>query len=72
MANPSPLTVGQVAELFGAPQWRVRRVVDTLSPEVARAGRYRLIPREALAEIAARLQRKNVKRQSGDNQKTGP
>jgi len=49
------LTVGEVARIFDAPAWKVRRVVDGLDPKVARAGNYRLIPRALLAELADKL-----------------
>ena len=55
MSQPSDLTVGQVADFFGAPDWRVRRIVDSLGIEIARAGHYRLIPRTLLPAIAAKL-----------------
>ena len=41
----SHLTVGEVARIFDAPPWKIRRVVDGLDPKMARAGNYRLIPR---------------------------
>jgi hypothetical protein len=49
------LTVGQLANLLGAPQWRIRRVVDSLECEVPRAGLYRLVPRNLIPAIAERL-----------------
>jgi hypothetical protein len=56
--RPSNLTVGDVAETFGVAPWRVRRVVDSLHLPVERAGRYRLIQRSALGEIAVELRRR--------------
>ena len=58
MPSPSHLTTGQVAEIFGAPEWRVRRIVDSLPPdvEIQRAGLYRLIPRSALPAIGIALE----------------
>ena len=53
---PSHLTVGQVAEIFQAPEWKIRRIVDSLEIEIPRAGGYRLIARSMLALIGARLQ----------------
>ena len=53
MPDPSHLTVGQVAEFFAAPEWRVRRIVDSLNVKVPRAGLYRLIPRDLLPMIGA-------------------
>lgn len=49
------LTVGEVAKIFDAPAWKVRRVVDELAPNAARAGNYRLIPRDLLGAIAEKL-----------------
>jgi hypothetical protein len=53
----SHLTVGEVARIFQAPEWRVRKIVDSLGPEIPRAGLYRLVPRSMLAAIGAKLQR---------------
>lgn len=54
----SHLTVGQVAQLYQIDEWRIRRVVDSLPVSIPRAGRYRLVPREYLAEIAVELDRR--------------
>jgi hypothetical protein len=51
------LTTGQIAEILGVPGWRVRRAVDSLNPDIPRAGLYRLIPREMLGAIQAELRR---------------
>jgi len=53
---PSHLTVGQVAEIFQAPEWKIRRIVDSLGVQIPRAGGYRLIARSLLAAIGAKLQ----------------
>jgi hypothetical protein len=45
-----------VAEIFQAPEWKVRRIVDSLGVEIPRAGGYRLIARSMLAAIGAKLQ----------------
>ena len=55
MISPSHLTVGQVATFYGVPAWRIRRIVDSLDIDVPRAGLYRLIPREMLKAIGAKL-----------------
>jgi len=52
------LTVGEIAVIFAAPAWKIRQVVDSLGTEIQRAGLYRMIPREALPEIAAKIQGK--------------
>jgi len=51
----SHLTVGEVSKIFDVPAWKIRRVVDGLDPKVARAGNYRLIPRDLLGAVADRL-----------------
>lgn len=55
--NQSHFTVGQVSELYDAPGWRIRRIVDALGVTIPRAGQYRLIPREHLPQIGAELRR---------------
>ena len=50
------LTVGEVATLYGLPSWKIQRAVDSLSPEVPRAGQYRLVPRAMLGQLAVELQ----------------
>ena len=49
-------TIGQIAEHYHEPEWRIRRIVDSLGAEIPRAGLYRLVPRSMLAEIGAKLQ----------------
>ena len=56
----SHLTVGQVAEIYQAPEWKVRRVVDSLDADLPRVGRYRLVPRAMLAAIGAKLQKPHL------------
>ena len=51
-------TVGEIAKLFGVPQWIVRRIVDGLGVEIPRAGQYRLISPSTLPQIAAELERR--------------
>jgi len=51
------LTVGQLAERFQQPDWRIRRVVDGLDADVPRAGQYRLVPHSMLPDLEAELQR---------------
>lgn len=55
MTEQSFFTIGQLAERYREPQWRVRRAVDSLKTAVPRAGQYRLVPAEALPELAAEL-----------------
>lgn len=49
------LTVGQLADLFGLPTWKIRRAVDSLDGEIPRVGLYRLVPRVRLGELALAL-----------------
>ncbi len=56
MSPNSHLTIGQVAKIFGVGEWRIRRIVDSLCPEVQRIGLYRLVPRSMLPEIGTKLQ----------------
>jgi hypothetical protein len=51
----SNLTIGQIAEIFGIPSWKIRRVVDSLGVDIPRVGLYRLVPRELLGSIAVKL-----------------
>ena len=51
----SHLTIGDIAKTFGVTEWRARRAVDSLSQEIPRAGRYRLVPRSLLGEVAVEL-----------------
>jgi hypothetical protein len=55
MTLASHLTTGQVAEFFRVPEWRIRRIVDSLDCDIPRAGLYRMIPRDVLPAIAAKL-----------------
>ena len=47
------LTVGELARLLEQPEWLIRRVVDRVIPDASRAGRYRMIPRNRVVDIAA-------------------
>ncbi len=57
MINRTHLTIGQIAEIYGAPAWKIRRVVDSISADIPRIGLYRCVPRDLLGAIAAELQR---------------
>ncbi len=59
------LTIRQVAELYGVPDWRIRRLVDALDEEIPRAGLYRLVPRGVLAKIAVELDRRGLLSERG-------
>lgn len=50
VANDS-LTTREVGEFFGQPEWRIRRIVDSLA-NIPRFGGKRVIPRNRLPEIA--------------------
>jgi hypothetical protein len=56
MCQSSNLTVGQVAEIYAVPEWKIRRIVDSMGTEIQRAGLYRLIPRSMLPAIGMKLQ----------------
>jgi excisionase family DNA binding protein len=53
---PEILTTREAGEVLGAPEWTIRRIVDELSPPVARFGWKRAIPRERLPEIKQALE----------------
>ena len=59
MSETSPLTIGDVADFFDEPDWKIRRIVDALPDEIQRIGRYRLIPRDLLPKIGVILERKS-------------
>jgi hypothetical protein len=58
VAESNHLTVGEIAVLYGLPQGKIRRAVDSLDVEIPRAGLYRLVPRTALGKLALELQRR--------------
>jgi hypothetical protein len=60
MTLASHLTTGQVADFYRVPEWRIRRIVDSLDRDIPRVGLYRMIPRDALPAIAAKLQERPV------------
>jgi len=64
MPDTSPLTIGDVAEFYGEPDWKIRRIVDSLPDEIQRIGRYRLIPRDLLPKIGVILQERNASREA--------
>jgi len=49
------LTTGELSRLLQQPEWLVRRVVDEVIPDALRAGRYRMIPRDRVVDIAAAI-----------------
>jgi hypothetical protein len=53
-------TVGQLAKRFGQPEWKIRRVVDSLDGNVPRIGPYRAIPAKMLPAIRERLAEQTV------------
>ena len=59
MCQSTHLTIGDIAEFYGEPDWKIRRIVDALPDEIQRIGRYRLIPRDLLPKIGAILQERN-------------
>jgi hypothetical protein len=59
MSMSDSLTTRQVGEIFGEPEWRIRRIVDRIG-SFQRFGGKRAIPRERLAEIAAQLSKRKT------------
>lgn len=57
MSLKTHLTIGQVAEFYDVPAWKIRRVVDSLDGDIPRIGRYRLVPRTMLGMLAVELER---------------
>ena len=55
MTPSTHLTVGEVSTIFGAPAWRIRRVVDRLDANLPRIGQYRVTPRDMLPRIGTDL-----------------
>ena len=55
MAQPKFLTIGQLADELQQPEWKVRRIVDSLGQDIPRAGLYRLVPRSLIPTVAASL-----------------
>ena len=64
MIEIGPLTVGEIAEFYGEPDWKIRRIVDALPDEIQRVGRYRSIPRSLLPKIGAILQERYASREA--------
>ena len=56
MCQATHLTIGDIAEFYGEPDWKIRRIVDALPNEIQRIGRYRMISRDLLPKIGAILQ----------------
>ena len=54
------LTTREVGDIYAAPEWRIRRIVDRLEPPVARFGLKRMIPADRLGEIAERLRERQA------------
>jgi hypothetical protein len=57
MTSPH-LTIGEIAEMFNLPSWKIRRAVDSLNADLPRAGNYRLVPRTMLGQLTVELQRR--------------
>jgi hypothetical protein len=66
----SHLTIGEIAQLFDLPTWKVRRAVDALGVEIQRAGLYRIVPRDLLGKIAAEIERRGWETKSAGNAAT--
>ena len=57
MSLQTHFTIGELEIIYSEPAWKVRRVVDALDVEIPRAGLYRLVPRELIGVIGAKLER---------------
>jgi hypothetical protein len=57
-------TIGQLAEQLQEPEWRVRRVVDSLAPGLPRAGLYRVIPADLAERVAQRVQQRREQQEA--------
>lgn len=55
--QPDAMLIGEAAEVLNRPDHQVRRTVDKLWPDAKRSGRFRLIPRSRLCELAAAIER---------------
>lgn len=55
MLEKTHYTAPEIARLYGVAIWQARRAVDGLGETIPRAGLYRLVPREMLARVKARL-----------------
>jgi hypothetical protein len=64
MQNLSHLTIGDIADFYGEPDWKIRRIVDALPDDIPRAGRYRLIPRGLIPKIGVILERRKSNREA--------
>ncbi len=58
MAQSQFLTTGQIGRMVGHPEWKVRRIVDSLSPRVPMFGNKRLVSADRLGEITVELAKK--------------
>jgi hypothetical protein len=58
------LTIGQLAERFGIATWQARRAVDTVLPDLPRAGLYRLVPMNAIDRIESALRDRGYLREA--------
>jgi hypothetical protein len=60
MAERAFSTIGELAKEHSQPEWRVRKVVDSLGVPIPRAGQYRLIPASLLEEVGNRLRQQQA------------
>jgi hypothetical protein len=55
---PDVLLLGEAARVLDRPDWQVRRTADQLWPDAPRSGRFRLIERSKLCELAAAVEKR--------------
>ena len=60
MTKTQFLTIGELAKRFRRPEWKIRRVVDSLNCDVPRIGLYRVIPVDLLPAIIERLRERTA------------
>ena len=62
MAGNPYLTIGEIARKLDVPAWLVRRAVDSVCPDMPRAGLYRLVPEAQLAAVSAEIRKRSRRR----------
>lgn len=65
------ILIGQAARILKRPDHQVRRTADRLWPNAPRSGRFRLIPRSQLCELAAAIAHRYGDKCATQNKTTG-
>ena len=66
------LLVGQAARILKRPDHQVRRTADRLWPNAPRSGRFRMIARADLCQLAAAIADRYPRRNNPNNENTRP